>query len=328
MKSLLIIIFMLSTSFCIGQHKYVVKVQGQSGAFEGGTTINGTGFVKASGTTISYDSTTYVSQAVANATYSVLPGKSGGQVLNGGTGAGENLQLFSTSNATKGKIYLGNYSYYNDVTGELVLANSNNTNQMFLNPDENIFGMQVNGNPGDFEFSGGSIEFHTVSNLYFNGNIRIAGAKSIALGKGDGSGSTFAYTNLDSATNVWFWNINDNWVFKINPNNGNVGIGNTSNYASARLEIQSSDGTAGNAPLKFNAGTNLDTPENGTVEFDGTNYSVTSNGLRYTLTKTLKGTAAPAITPESVGIQYVDTNNKKIYISTGTTSSADWTVIN
>ena len=34
----------------------------------------------------------------------VLAGKSGGQTLYGGTGASENLTLYSTSNATKGKV--------------------------------------------------------------------------------------------------------------------------------------------------------------------------------------------------------------------------------
>ena len=45
------------------------------------------------------------------------------------------------------------------------------------------------------------------------------------------------------------------------------------------------------APLKFTSGTNLATPENGTIGYDGTNYFVTSGGNRYTLAKTLTATS-------------------------------------
>lgn len=41
-----------------------------------------------------------------------------------------------------------------------------------------------------------------------------------------------------------------------------------------------------------------------------------------------RGTAPPATTPAKIGDLFVDTTNKKIYIATGTTSSADWTITN
>jgi hypothetical protein len=59
----------------------------------------------------------------------------------------------------------------------------------------------------------------------------------------------------------------------------------------ARLTPPAGTSTAKTAPLKFKAGTNLTTPENGAVEYDGTNYYVTSEGTRYTLAKTLTTTA-------------------------------------
>lgn len=40
------------------------------------------------------------------------------------------------------------------------------------------------------------------------------------------------------------------------------------------------------------------------------------------------GTAAPATTPARVGLIYLDTTNKKMYISMGTTSSTDWVIQN
>jgi hypothetical protein len=45
--------------------------------------------------------------------------------------------------------------------------------------------------------------------------------------------------------------------------------------------------TIGGAPLKFRTGVNLSTPEDGGVEYDGTNYSVTVGTTRYVLAKTL-----------------------------------------
>jgi hypothetical protein len=59
----------------------------------------------------------------------------------------------------------------------------------------------------------------------------------------------------------------------------------------ARLTPPASTGAAKTAPLKLKPGTNLTTPENGAVEFDGTSYYVTTSGTRYTLAKTLTATA-------------------------------------
>lgn len=40
------------------------------------------------------------------------------------------------------------------------------------------------------------------------------------------------------------------------------------------------------------------------------------------------GTTAPSSTPVAVGQMYVDTTAKKVYVSVGTTSSADWSLLN
>jgi hypothetical protein len=71
---------------------------------------------------------------------------------------------------------------------------------------------------------------------------------------------------------------------------GNFGIGVA--QPSAELHIQAGTAAAGTAPLKFTAGTNLTTPENGVIEYDGTNYYATSGSVRYTLAKTLVASAA------------------------------------
>ncbi len=53
--------------------------------------------------------------------YALLAGRSGGQVLIGGTGSGENLTLQSTSHDSKGKIYFHNTDNYIDKDGNLTL---------------------------------------------------------------------------------------------------------------------------------------------------------------------------------------------------------------
>ncbi|MFC1645033.1 tail fiber domain-containing protein [Patescibacteria group bacterium] len=66
---------------------------------------------------------------------------------------------------------------------------------------------------------------------------------------------------------------------------GKVGIGTTS--PSAFLNIKAGTATASAAPLKFTSGTNMTTPEEGAVEFDGTNlYFTDSTPTRQTIATT------------------------------------------
>jgi len=70
---------------------------------------------------------------------------------------------------------------------------------------------------------------------------------------------------------------------------GNVGVGTSS--PTAKLHLPAGTATASTAPLKLTSGTNLTTPEDGAVEYNGTNYFVTQGTTRYTLAKTLTATA-------------------------------------
>ena len=51
--------------------------------------------------------------------YARLAGRAGGQTLNGGTDAGEDLNLHSTAHGTKGRIYFGDISMFDEVNGRL-----------------------------------------------------------------------------------------------------------------------------------------------------------------------------------------------------------------
>ena len=85
--------------------------------------------------------------------------------------------------------------------------------------------------------------------------------------------------------------INDalgNPIFSLSPTTGAIisygtSIG-TNAVPTARLHIAAGTATAGTAPLKLTAGTNLTSPENGAFEFDGTNLYFTVGGVRKTVT--------------------------------------------
>ncbi len=62
---------------------------------------------------------------------------------------------------------------------------------------------------------------------------------------------------------------------------GSVGIGTVN--PTAKLQIAAGTASAGTAPIKLTAGTNLTTPENGALEYDGTNLYFTVGGVRKTI---------------------------------------------
>lgn len=109
---------------------------------------------------------------------------------------------------------------------------------------------------------------------------------------------------------------------------GKLGLGQTT--PTALLHIKAGTATANTAPIKLTRTSAVlnTTPEDGAIEVDGTDIYHVIGSTRYILTRTLVGTAAPATTPSSVGVQFIDTVNKKAYISMGTASSADWVILN
>lgn len=102
-------------------------------------------------------------------------------------------------------------------------------------------------------------------------DLVIEGAKTKAT-------AGIVYLNAYNSGNVW-----------LALGGGSVAIG--SGAASARLNLPAGTATASSAPLKFQSGTNLTTPEAGAVEFDGTNFFGTASTTRYTFAKTLTNTA-------------------------------------
>ena len=81
----------------------------------------------------------------------------------------------------------------------------------------------------------------------------------------------------------------DNAALHWDLTNDRLGIGLSS--PTAALHLKAGTSAANSAPLKLTSGTNLNQPEAGAIEFDGTNYFATSGTTRYTLAKTLTATA-------------------------------------
>lgn len=79
-----------------------------------------------------------------------------------------------------------------------------------------------------------------------------------------------------SSNNVIDWNQRK----LIGPNSGGT-VASWDNGAHIKLEPGAA--SAGQAPLKFQTGTNLSTPEDGAMEFDGSHLYITISGVRHTI---------------------------------------------
>jgi hypothetical protein len=134
---------------------------------------------------------------------------------------------------------------------------------------DNYIDMGINGSGNTANIMGGAADAY----LYTTGNNLLIGTgtatKSLVFMTGGTTQSTNERMRIDGS--------------------GNIGIGVTS--PTATLHLKAGATTATSAPLKFTSGTNMTTPENGAVEYDGTNYFATAGGVRYTLAKSLTATA-------------------------------------
>ena len=97
---------------------------------------------------------------------------------------------------------------------------------------------------------------------------------------------------------------------------GNIGIG-ISAMTTARLQIAAGTATAGTAPIKLTAGTNLTTAEVGTMEYDGTDLFFTPTGtIRKTIPTTIMGRqTAQTAADASVVTQTVGSNDASYLVS-------------
>jgi len=129
--------------------------------------------------------------------------------------------------------------------------------------------------------------------LDVNGSARVSGVLTIANASSNISGGSSGlalnatyFTDFQFASGGRLHRLASN-QFGINSFIGNnIAIGydpTGSSPASAKIELGAGTATAGTAPLKLRAGTNLTTPENGAFEYDGTNLYFTVGGVRKTV---------------------------------------------
>lgn len=250
----------------------------------------------------SYTFSTGLTESTGTVTNNLSTGVSGGQTLNLATGSGEGGTIQSTTHATKGDVIIvGNLvpgsanAYYLGIAAARWQGMSINSvnfnvggtpvnNTMGYGPGFSISNTQTPSPSGvnilNFS-SAGSTATSGITNLFNISTAQFAPTSGTGVYNvlqiantinqtGGANGITrgiFITPTLTSAADYRaFENTLGNVI--IGSTSGNVGVGITAPTASLHLRA----GTTALTPLKFTSGTNLTTPEAGSVEYDGTNW--------------------------------------------------------
>ncbi|MBI5421399.1 MAG: hypothetical protein HZA35_03795 [Parcubacteria group bacterium] len=207
--------------------------------------------------------------------FALLAGRSGGQTLQGGTASGENLTLQSTANATKGKIFFGASSTYDEVNVRLGIGTSTPSAALDVKGTANIPQLivranstQSNSNPIIQVLTNTGSELFRLhsddsTNLFLgtsSGNINNAG--------GGGIHNIFVGSEVGGANTTGASNVGIGWrsLFSNTTGSGNVALGDgalTTNttggintaiggYALASDTFGGNNTALGSAALRFN----------------------------------------------------------------------------
>lgn len=188
-------------------------------------------------------------------TSNLSTGIAGGQSVIGGTAAGNNLTISSTTNGTKGSIIFGAASLYDEVNNYLGIGTT--TPNVKLQVAEDLINYL---GPGQIEITGASNENKRLI-LGLDTNLNIGYIQAGTAGVG--------YNHV-----------------VLQPGGANLGIGGGGGAVPTALcHLGAGTASANSSPLKFTSGTNLTTIENGTIEYDGTNYFASAGGTRQTIHK-------------------------------------------
>lgn len=245
--------------------------------------------------------------------YLKLSGRAGGQTAYGGTASGNNLTLGSTAHATKGKIFLGANSAYDEVNIRLGLGTTSPSNQLELTKSMQL--VDTAASDEGVIYKGGSRFLHNYSNpdtvAGFNtfcginsGNFTMTGATGFegtslsAFGRdtlklnttGQGS-SAFGLSSLESNTTgnyntaIGFASLflntsgSENSAFGRNALSGNqTGSYNTAVGASSLPDCNTAATTGANTAIGYNTGAGI------TTGTDNTILGANVTGLSSTLT--------------------------------------------
>ncbi len=173
---------------------------------------------------------------------------------------------------------------------------------------------------------------------------RISRSASILMGSSDGLTTirpdTYGSKDFSIRSRVWGGSGGGYYDAFYANNIGQVLFGNLQEniptiHSSAVLQI---DGTGYSGAIRgflpprmtTTQGNAISSPAEGLTWYDtDKKHNVYHDGSVVTYdSKVSIGTSAPSSVPTSVGQIFVDTVNKKAYISTGTSSSSDWTILN
>lgn len=253
--------------------------------------------------------------APATGTIALATGIAGGQTINGGTASGDNLTLSSTSNATKGKIFLGANSAYDgantrlgigitspsralDVSGDAALSGNAHVNGTTLDTTSGSFNL-VNTNATTVNFAGAA----TTLSL---------GAPAAAINIGAGSTGTVSLfgtllgSNLGYNTDIGqlskkFKSLYaaELWVETLVAQDtmattgGRILVGPTTELIA---DVATSDTTINVKHNNLTSGDRLHLEASGRFEFMGVTSGPTAitGGYSYSVTRDLDGTGANA----------------------------------
>jgi len=121
---------------------------------------------------------------------------------------------------------------------------------------------------------------------------------------------------------------------RLNLSASGLGIINGITAPTAKVHIGAGTASAGTAPLKLTSGTNLTTPENGAVEYNGTNFFITTGGVRYQIDRqVLAGSYSTTATAQTtftvtIGSTMANTNYKVNVTPSGVLTAAVFYVSN
>lgn len=222
------------------------------------------------------------------------------------TGALDNKNFSQTWNwgtLTSGSGLVLNYNGLTSGTGNAIESSSTSTTGNLFRVKSSSKGAFAAGGVR-FSFAGA----HTgnavqIDDVTVNGTALSIQANALNTGRGlsvtsssnnlstDGALAYIGYTG--TAANGIIFRVDDQasdtTPFVIDTK-GRVGIG--SSTPTAGLQLVAGSSNPNGAPLKFMSGTNLITPENGAVEFDGTNLFITANNIRFILARNIVQTVS------------------------------------
>lgn len=129
--------------------------------------------------------------------------------------------------------------------------------------------------------NGNSFQFDLVNHSGYDPKLAFySGTTLVADVQTAGNDFYFSTVNSSAAT-IYFRPGSSSTMIRLNTTGMFLG-GSTA--PTATLHLKAGTTAASSAPIKLVAGTNMTTPENGAIEFDGTNIFITVGGVRKTFT--------------------------------------------